>query len=32
MIGIKNAEKEIMFKADITEKDMFEMVDDYLQP
>ncbi len=31
MIGIKNAEKEIMFKADITEKDMFEMVDD-LQP
>jgi len=27
-----NRQKEIMFKADITEKDMFEMVDDYLQP
>ena len=25
-------QKEIMFKADITEKDMFEMVDGYLQP
>lgn len=27
-----NRQKEIMFKADITEKDMFELVDDYLQP